>query len=45
MEKEYLSPETFIVYLKGEDIVTASQGFGPEDKDVTGNDIYNDFEE
>ena len=45
MKKEYFSPETFIVYFEIEDIVTASQPFGPEGNDVTGNDIYNDFEE
>lgn len=45
MKKEYISPETFIVYLKSADIITASQTFGPETNDVTGNDIYNDFEE
>ena len=45
MKKEYLSPETFIVYLELTDIITTSQIFGPGDNDVAGNDIYNDFEE
>ena len=43
MKKEYLSIETLIVYLEQEDIITTSQTFGPDDKDVTGNDIYNGF--
>lgn len=44
MKREYLSPETLIVYLEQEDIITTSKTFGPENNDVTGNDIYNGFE-
>ena len=37
MKKEYLNPEMIIVELKGEDVITASGGFGsdtelPEDE-------------
>ena len=45
MKKAYLSPITSIVYFEQEDIITSSKTFGPEDKDVTGNDIYNGFGE
>ena len=45
MKKEYLTPETLIVHLEIEDVITSSTTFGPEDNDVTGNDIYNGFEE
>ena len=44
MKKDYLSPETSILYWEITDIITASQSFGPEDNDVSGNDVYNDFE-
>ena len=44
MKKEYFSPKTFIVECQPVDVITASQGL-EEDKDVTGNYIYNGFED
>ncbi len=43
MKKEYNSLDISIVIMEVQDIITGSQTF--EDKDVTGNDIYNNFEE
>ena len=45
MKKKYLVPETSIIYLEFTDIITLSQTFGPDENDVPGNDIYNNFEE
>ena len=43
MKNNYLSPIASVVYFEQEDIITTSKTFGPDDKDVTGNDIYNGF--
>ena len=42
MKEKYNSLEISIVIMDAEDIITGSQTFD-EDKDVTGNDIYNGF--
>ena len=42
MKNEYLSPIASVMYFEEDDVITAS-AFGPDDKDVTGNDIYNGF--
>lgn len=42
MKEKYDSLEIAIVIMETEDIITGSQTFD-ENKDVTGNDIYNGF--
>lgn len=42
--KNYISLEMKVFIFDEEDVITTSQIIGTDDKDVTGNDIYNGFE-